>query len=172
MALDRAEFIEVLKDSYSAYYTIAEDAETDLPLSFRAIFRSLDEKYWLSKSIPIWNNEKGEFAYVFSASSMDEEMVRRCADFAWEDGLSRVRPHKEHQCTNVKVVLVCEALGDAAIKAVKGQNRTKAYKFGLHGYSNLMVGAVTLQDQKTVTNKAGHELVPYFRKLFASRGKA
>ena len=172
MTLDREQFIDVLKDSYSAYYTIVEDVATELPISFRADFNSLDKRYWLTKSIPIWNNEKNEFAYVFSAPELDAGTVERCVDYAWEDGIPRVRPHKEHQCTNVKVVLVTERLDEAAKKAVKKFNRSKSYHFGLHGYSNLLVGAVTLEDQKTVTNKAGYELVSYFRKLSAAREKA
>ena len=41
MAIDRATFLEIVKDAYSAYYTIlpAEEGEEELPLAFRAEYK-------------------------------------------------------------------------------------------------------------------------------------
>ena len=169
MAIERSVFLEVLKDSYGAYYNLAENVQTELPLVFRADYRARDERYWLTKSVQIWANEKNEYAYVFSAPAFTPETVARCIDYAWEDTLPRVKPHKEHQCTNAKVIFVADSLDRAAVKAVQGDNRSKSYKFGLHGYSNLLAAAVDLNEQKTYTNKAGYELAAYFKKLFAAR---
>ena len=112
MQIDRATFLEVLKDAYSAYYDLAEDAETELPLVFRADYKDLDEHYWFTKSAKVWVNEKNEHAYLFSAPSFDAESVRACVDFALADGLPRVKPHKNHQCTNIKVVFVADTADD------------------------------------------------------------
>jgi hypothetical protein len=171
MPIERSVFLEVLKDSYSAYYNVSEAEAPSLPLSFRADYHNRDERYLLTKSIKYWGNEKNEFAYVFSASAPDADLIARCIDYAWNDAMPRVKPHKEHQCTNVKVVFVADTLDEAAVKVLQKDNRTKNYKFGLHGYSNLLAGAVDLQQQKTYTNKAGYELASYFRKLFAAREK-
>ena len=169
MAISREVFLEVLKDSYSAYYSIVQNIETELPLAFRADYVARDERYWLTKSVKIWGNEKNEFAYVFSAPGFDPALIRRCVDWAWEDGIPRVRPHKEHQCTNVKVIFVADSLNEETKKTVKKQSRTKNYRFGLHGFSNLLTGAVALSDSGVATNREGHELSTYFRKLFAAR---
>ena len=169
MAISRDKFLEVLKDSYSAYYSITEDVETDLPLVFRADYGARDERYWLTKSVKIWGNEKNEFAYVFSAGSFSSELADRCMEWALADALPRVRPHAEHQCTNIKVIFVADTVDAETAKAVQKKSFTKSYKFGLHGYSNLLTGVTDLGTEKTVTNKAGHELVPYFKKLFAAR---
>ena len=75
--MDRAVFLEVLKDSYSAYYNIFPAEEGEAPLAFRAEYIRRDERYWLTKSIKIWANETNEFAYVFSAESYDVETVKR-----------------------------------------------------------------------------------------------
>ena len=169
MAIERPVMLEVLKDSYSAYYTIVEDVETDLPLAFRADYKARDEQYFFTKSAKIWGNEKNEYAYIFSAPSFDPATVKKCLDYAWEDMLPRVKPHKEHQCTNAKVVFVADTLDDDTVKTVRKDNRTKNYHFGLQGYSNMLAGAVDLSRQLTYTNKAGHELAAYFKKLFAAR---
>ena len=62
MAISREVFLEVLKDSYSAYYSIVQNIETELPLAFRADYVARDERYWLTKSVKIWGNEKNEYA--------------------------------------------------------------------------------------------------------------
>ena len=172
MAIPRLTFLDILKDSYSAYYSIHDNpAElgTDLPLAFRADYASRDERYWLTKSVKMWGNEKNEYAYVFAADSFSPELAEKCMEWAWEDGMPRVKPHGEHQCTNVKVIFIADSIGAETAKAVQKKSRTKSYKFGLHGYSNLLTGILDLGTEKTVTNKEGHELVPYFKKLFAAR---
>ena len=171
MSISRSDMLDILKDSYEAYYTIHEDAgmTVDLPLSFRADYGARDERYWLSKSVKIWAAEKNEYCYVFSAESFTPELAERCIDWAWEDGMPRVKPHSEHQCTNVKVVFVSDCVSEEVARVVKKKHATKSYRHGLEGYSNLLTGAVDLETGKTVTNREGHELVPYFKKLFAAR---
>jgi len=169
MAIPREQFLDILKDSFSAYYTIVENIDTDLPLAFRADYRLRDERYWLTKSVKIWGNEKNEYCYVFSAESFSPELADRCMNWAWEDGLPRVKPHAEHQCTNVKVIFIADSVSEETARTIKKKSATKNYKFGLHGYSNLLTGVTSLGTEKTVTNSAGHELVPYFKKLFAAR---
>ena len=90
-------------------------------------------------------------------------------EWAWQDGMPRVKPHGEHQCTNVKVIFVADTVSPETEAVIHKKSRTKSYKFGLHGYSNLLAGILNLGTEKTVTNKEGHELVPYFKKLFAAR---
>jgi hypothetical protein len=169
MAISREVFLEVLKDSYSAYYSIVQNIETELPLAFRADYVARDERYWLTKSVKIWGNEKNEYAYVFSAGSFSPELADRCMEWAIADALPRVRPHSEHQCTNIKVIFVADTVDTATAKTIQKKSFTKSYKFGLHGYSNLLAGVTDLGTEKTVTNREGHELVPYFKKLFAAR---
>lgn len=170
MALDRETFLAVLEDSYSAYYTIhPNEGMTELPLAFRADYFSRDEKFWFTKSVKIWANETNEFCYVFCAPRFDAETAARCLDFVIADAQPRVKPHKEHQYTNFKAVFVADSFDEAVKKAITKREYSKSYKFSLHGYSTLLTAAVDLSDESTATNKAGRELVKYFRKLFAAR---
>ncbi len=172
MPIPCSTFIDILKDSYSAYYSIHDnpvETATDLPLVFRADYAARDERYWLTKSVKYWVNEKNEYAYVFAADSFSPELAERCMEWAWNDGMPRVRPHGEHQCTNVKVIFIADSVDTDTAKAIKKKSLTKSYRHGLHGYSNLLAGITDLGTQKTVTNREGHELVPYFKKLFAAR---
>lgn len=167
--MDRAEFLEVLKDSYSAYYNIIPGGDDGSPLAFRADYFSRDERYWLTKNIKIWGNETNEFAYIFQAPAFDRAAVDECIARALDESLPRVKPHKEHQYTNVKVVFVADSLSRDTIDYIKKKKFSKSYKFSLHGYTELKAGAVDLAERTVYTNMAGHELDAYFRKLFAAR---
>ncbi len=170
MAIERDTFIEVLKDAYSAYYTIKPAEETDLPLSFRAEYAARDEQYFLSKSANIWGNEKNEYCYVFSALSFTAEEVKRCIDWALEDMLPKVKPHKEHQYTNAKLVFVADSFESDAIRAVQKAHFSKSYgPLSLHGYTELIAAAVDLSQSKAFANRAGNDLPKFFGKLFALR---
>jgi len=170
MAIDREAFLATLEDSFSAYYNIVpNEDETRLPLAFRADYYSRNEKYWLTKSVKIWGNETNEFAYIFAAPTFDAALVDDCIDYVLAEALPRVKPHKEHQYTNFKAIFIADSFDEAARKAVTRRSFSKSYHFSLHGYSTLLTAAVDLSEEKTVTNKAGYELVKYFRKLFGVR---
>ena len=169
MAITRDVFMEILKDSYSAYYTIEDLSHESLPLVFRADYKASDEHFWFTKTARVWVNEKNEYCYVFSAESFSPEEAEACMNWAWDDGMPRVQPHKNHQCTNVKLVFVADRVEEDTARAVRKMSRTKNYHHGLYGYSNLLTGLVDLSTEKTVTNREGHELVPFFKKLFAAR---
>ncbi len=174
MSIERGLFLEILKDAYSAYYTIApvEEGQEDLPLAFRAEYRSRDEKYFLVKSATIWGNEKIEYTYVFSAPAFSAELADRCAEFALGEMLPKVKPHKEHQYTNCKVILVADSLDEQTIRTVEKKRFSKSYgPLSTHGYSELIVAAVDLEKGKTWTNRAGYDLVKFFGKLFALRNE-
>lgn len=176
MSIDRLHFLETLEDSYSAYYDIHKGGESEsfgeLPLIMRADYYSRAERYWLSKKIPIWGNETNEFCYIFSAPAFDAQLAAKCIDLALADGLPRVKPHKEHQYTNIKVLLVADSFDEPTVRYVQGRKFSKNYKLSLHGFTMLKAAAVDLDKQRAFPNAAGHELSGYFKKLFAAEEKS
>lgn len=171
MAIERSLFLEIVKDAYSAYYSIVDDAQApDLPLAFRADYRSRDEQYFFVKSANIWGNEKNEYAYIFSAPEIDPATAQKCLDWALQDMLPRVKPHKEHQYTNCKAVFITDTLSGETAQTVKKSKFSKSYGFlSTQGYTELIAAAVDLSTEAVVTNRVGHGLEDFFRKLFALR---
>ena len=171
--MERGHFIEVLQDSYSAYYNIVTDLEDcGLPLAFRGDYFSRAERFWLSKKITVWANETNEYAYIFEADSFDVETADRCIEYAIADMLPKVKPHKEHQFTNVKVLLIADSVSPELVKYMKKKAFTKSYNHSFHGFTTLHAAAVDLSNEKCFPNKAGYELKKYFSKLFAAQHKA
>lgn len=174
MAIDRDVFLEIVKDAYSAYYTIlpAEEGEEDFPLAFRAEYNVRDEQYFFVKSANIWRNEKHEYCFVFSAPGFDPALAEKCISFSLEEMLPKVKPHKEHQYTNCKVIFIADALDDETIKTVRKSKFSKSYgPLSTHGYTELLCAAVDLTERKAYANRCGHDLEQFFGKLFALRSE-
>ena len=174
MAIDRGVFLEIVKDAYSAYYTIlpAEEVREELPLAFRAEYNVRDEQYFFVKSANIWKNEKHEYCFVFSAPSFDPALAEECIDFSLKEMLPKVKPHKEHQYTNCKVILIADSLEADAVKAVQKSKFSRSYgPLSTHGYTELLAAAVDLEKRKTYTNRMGSSLETFFGKLFALRSE-
>ena len=170
MAIERLSFVKVLEDSYTAYYNLnPNEGMTELPLVLRADYFSRNERYWLTKSIPIWGNETNEYLYLFSAERFDPDTVNKCIDYAIADMLPRVKPHKEHQYTNVKTVFVADGFDNETIKLIKRRKFSKSYKFSLYGYTALLTAAVDLSRGQAFTNPTGQGQQDFFKKLFSLR---
>lgn len=173
--MDRAEFLEIVKDAYSAYYTlfpVEGEEESGLPLSFRAEYNVRDEQYFFVKSANIWKNEKHEYCYVFSAPAFDAALAQACIDFSLREMLPKVKPHKEHQYTNCKVILIADSLNEETVKTVKKAKFSKSYgPLSTHGYTELLTAAVDLGVRKAYANRVGYDLEKFFGKLFALRSE-
>ncbi len=84
--------------------------------------------------------------------------------------LPRVKPHKEHQYTNCKVVFVVDVLDDEVRKTVQKSKFSKSYgPLSLYGYTELITAIVDVDGEKTFTNRVGRGLESFFSKLFALR---
>ena len=174
MAMDRADFLEIVKDAYSAYYTIlpAEEGEEELPLAFRAEYNVRDEQYFFVKSANIWKNEKHEYCFVYSAPSFDPALAERCIDFSLREMLPKVKPHKEHQYTNCKVILIADSFDGETIRTVRKKHFSKSYgPLSTHGYTELLTAAVDLRERKAYSNRVGRDLEEFFGNLFALRSE-
>ena len=169
MAIERERLLEILEDSYSAYYNIIkENLPKKYPLSFRAEYYKRGEGYFLSKSITIYANEENEYAYIYSAPILDLETVKACLDFSVKDTLPKIKPHKEHQYSNIKVVFVADQFGEGALEEIQNRKFQKTYHFSFWGYSTLLASAVITGTQEVFTNRAGQGEKKYFKKLFTA----
>ena len=81
-----------------------------------------------------------------------------------------MKPHKEHQYTNCKAVFITDTLSEETALTVKKSKFSKSYGFlSTQGYTELIAAAVDLSTEAVVTNRVGHGLEDFFRKLFALR---
>ena len=169
MAWDRAKLLEKLRESYEYYYDIEDgNADSGLPLLYTATFHVRSEGYVLIKKAKIWAAETNEYAYIFSVPVLDADTASRCMDFALEDGLPKIKPDPEHRESYIIALFVADVIEDEAAKIIRSRKFYKSFKLGLWGWSALRTAAVGLEKELIATNKAGSNLVSFFRKLLRS----
>lgn len=169
MAWERAGLLEKLRESYEYYYDITEgDAGTGLPLLYSAAFHVRSEGYVLIKKAKIWAAETNEYAYIFSVPVLDAKTASECIEFALKDGMPRVQPHPEHRESYIIALFVADVIDPEAQKIIRGAKLYKSFKLGLQGWVALKTAAVELEKELIETNKAGGNLVSFFRKLLRS----
>lgn len=171
LAKERAAFLEKLRSAYEYYYNVYDPepaGDEARPLVFRAEFHARDEGYVLTKKLKLWGAESNEYVYLFSTPHLDAETAARCLDFAQADGLPRVTPHPEHKDSYIIAVFVADVIDPEAQSLIRSRRYEKSYKFGLQGWCALRTAAVELEKELVVTNKAGGNLVKFFKKLLRS----
>lgn len=171
MPLERAAFLEKLKQSYEYYYDTEsfDVGENDaLPLVMSAESHIRDEGYVLSKKAKIWAAESNEYVYIFSTPSLSRETASRCMDYALADSETKIKPHSEHRNSFIIAVFVADRIDPDASREIRTRKFYKSYKMGFHGWSTLKTAAVETEKEMIVLNKAGSDLGKILKKLIRS----
>lgn len=158
------ETLEALLKSYRRYYDIkTEDAAQ--PFAAEAAFHTHDEQYFLVKSARLAEADSHEYVFFAAGDSMGETQVKEFADRAWEEGLSRVRPHHNHRSTDVVLILLAEHFDKEAKEYITDLKRSKSYCFSLQGFSDFYVVAMETSTGELSCNKRGRKLKELFRNI-------
>ncbi len=160
--MNPSEALEKLLPSYERYYNIKRDDVTS-PFKAEAEFHSHSEQYVLIKAAKIAEMDTNEFVYFATTDNLNLEQFIEYDRIAWEAGISKVNPVEGHRNSDVTLIILCNSIEEEAAKQLKKSKHSKSYKFGIRGYSNYSVVALSLNDGKTTCNRFGKN----FRKLVA-----
>ena len=151
------EALEKLLPSFRRYYNVKTE-DVAAPFAAEAIFQSHNEQYFLIKSARISEANSNEFAYFYTADSLNAEELKELDKCAWERGLKDVQPNYYHKSTDVALIIIAEKIDEDAKKLMKKLNRSKSYQFGLKGYSNYRLVALELSSGTVSHNRQGQNL--------------
>ena len=148
--------LERLLKSFRQYYDIkTEDILS--PFSAEAEFHSCETGYFLVKKAVISEAESNEYVFFYTAQELSAEDVSRLGQIAWDEGLKRINPHKDHKNSDVTVFFLAENVSDEAFKAVKKHKRYKSYNHSLHGFSHYKAVAFDTTTGDLAYNRMGAE---------------
>lgn len=163
---DRKTFEKSLLNTYSTWHDVfPQDGGDTIPLIAKAEFRSRNEKYVLVKQAKLWSAENYEYSYIFSAEKLTTSMVSECIDFALADGMPKIKPHSEHMCSYITVIILADQIENDAIQKVRKSRYTKNFHFSLHGWMALKVLAKDMGDGFLYTNREGRDLIELFKNV-------
>lgn len=150
------EALERLLKSFRQYYDIKRE-NVPAPFSAEAEFHSCEEGYFLVKKAVISEAESNEYIFFYAAESLSAQDVKRLDEIAWEEGMRRINPHKNHKNSDISVFFLAENISADAFKEVKKLKRYKSYNYSLHGYTHYKTVAFDTTTGALAYNRLGSE---------------
>lgn len=160
------EALEQLLPSYQRYYDVSRSQHGSFAATAR--FYSRGEQYLLIRAAKMWEMESSEFVYFLTADTLSAEQLNACIQEAWDDAMPQVQPGSTHRNSDVTVVILTRELSRDARKTLKRFHRSVSYRHGMHGWSNLRLGAIELSDGTVSTNRHGADLKKLLRNIHLS----
>lgn len=151
------EFLEKFLRSFEAYYNIKR-TDTEVPFTAEAEFHTHDEQYFLIKSATISEAESNEYVFFSTMEKLDTETLHELDKAAWETGLSRIRPHKNHRNSDITLYIIAEQITEEVFSILPKQRHYKSYYWGLQGWTNYRLVAIELTSGRSVYNRQGRDL--------------
>lgn len=148
--------------SYTRYYTIKKDNVTP-PFYCEAEFVSHTEQYVLVKAAHIADIDSNEFVYFHTSQSLSFNELQSCVETAWDNGISKVKPHSGHRNSDVTVVFFSDNIEDEVFSLIRKVKKYKSYKFSFWGYSHLRVVIKDVSSGKIASNYQGRDLKKLFK---------
>lgn len=165
--MNHSELIEKLLKAYEVYYNVNRETP-EAPFFAEAVFHSHDEQYFLIRSARISETETHEYVYFADTETLDAKQLQTLADTAWERGLSNVKPHKDHQSSDISLILLADQISEDVKKELPKLKKYKSYRFSLHGWSHFRLIALEVSTGKLIHNRQGESLKKLLGNIYST----
>ena len=158
MEMTLRERLEKLLNAYSHHYDIARDVEVDggrVPAS--AFYFMRDEHYLIRRDKKFYAIEQHDYTYFDVVENLDAETLEARIDLSRRAGLGQVKPHKEHMCSYVTLVILADAITPEAVKRIKRTRFRKNFLFSFHGWMEYRIAAMDCSAMRFYSNPAGRD---------------
>ena len=154
--MDKAQFLNMLLESYSHRYDISRDV-TAGGQTFPAVadYYLRDENYLLSRQHVLSTVESFEYVYFVLADHLDAATLSQQLRLTLELGKSRVRPSRTHMCSYVTLVVLADTIEPEAQRLLRRTRYRKNFRLALHGWMEYRVAAVEFSTASFFSNPPG-----------------
>ena len=173
MALSREECLQTLLNAYSHHYDIERDVTVGgSSFPAMAVFFLRDENYLITRKHVLNAVENHEYVYFYLTEHLDAETLREQINITREDGLGRIRPHKEHMSSLVTLVILADTIDEEAKKLIRKTRFQKYFRLALHGWMEYHIAAMETSTNSFLSNPAGKGAKKTLEQNLGSRGKS
>ena len=165
-------YLDQLLEAYSHYYNVERDVTVEggsYPAA--ATFFLRDENYLLSKKKVLSAFEQYDYTYFYLTEHLDAATLAQQIEISRNDGLGRIRPHKEHMSSMVSLVILADTIDPEAKELIKKTRFTKNFRLALHGWMEFHIAAMEISTNRFLSNPAGKGARKTLEQNFGSRGK-
>lgn len=159
-AMDTAmqERLEKLVNVYSHRYDIHRDLAVEGGSFPAAAFYFLrDENYLIRRDKVLNAVETHEYVYFYVTEHLDAAALQTQIDITMADGMSRIKPNKEHMSSFITLVILAETIDPEARVLLKKTRFRKYFRLALHGWMEYHIAAMETSTNSFLSNPAGKE---------------
>lgn len=170
MDMTLQERLDKLLDAYAYHYDVERDVTVDggwFPATAEFFLR--DENRLLTKEHIYYAMEQHEYVYFYVTEHLDAATLREQIALSQRVGLTRVRPHKEHMCSFVALVILADTIDPEAKAILKKTRLRKTFRLMLHGWMEYRIAAMECSTVSFLSNPAGKEARRTLENNFAKK---
>lgn len=154
--MDKREALEKLLDAYSHSYDLSREVEAEGTVyPAAAHFYLRDEHYLVRRDKKFYATEQHDYTYFYLADHLDAETLRQQIERSRAAGLKEIKPHKEHMCSYVTLVILADTIDPEAKKLIKRTRFQKNFRLALHGWMEYHIAAMECSTLSFLSNPAG-----------------
>lgn len=161
--MNAQEALDKLLKAYSVYYDV-ERKRPAPPFVAEAAFRSHERQYFLIRSARLSEAESNEYVFFALEEELTAPLLNALEGAAWNAGLSRVAPHKDHRNTDVTLIVLASRVAPDAFALVPKLKRYKSYLFGFQGWSHFRLAVIEADTGKLAVNAQGKTLRKFLKR--------
>ena len=172
MDLTLQERLDKLLEAYSHHYNVERDVEIEgghYPAA--ATFFMRDENYAFVKQAVISAYEQYDYTFFFLAEHLDAQTAKQQLDLALKAGMSRIKPHKEHNSSYVSLVMLANTIDEEAKTLIRKTRFQKNFRLALHGWMEYHITAMECSTNSFLSNPAGKGAKKTLESNFGSTAK-
>ena len=171
MEMTKQARLEKLLNAYSHHYDIEREVviEGDR-FPAMAIYYLRDENYLITKKHVLNAVENHEYVYFYLTDHLDAATLQQQIDLTRNDGLGRIKPHKEHMSSMVSLVILADTIDPEAKALIKKTRFRKNYRLALHGWMEYQIAAMEISTNSFLSNPAGKNAKKTLELNFTSKG--
>ena len=148
--------LDKLLDAYSHQYDIERNVEAaGCCYPATATYYLRDENYLISRQHVLSAVEQHEYLYFYLTDHLTVKELQAQIELSRQDGLSKVRPHKEHMFSNVGLVVLANTIDPEAQRLIRRTRFRKNYKLTFHGWTEYQLAAMEVSTNRFFSNPAG-----------------
>lgn len=140
--------------------------QNDYPLISRCDFFEHSQKYVISRKAELWSADREEFLYLFSMPELTMDLLKKCRDYVYNDGMDRMNVGPGHMYTYLTAIFLCDSCDADVIRTVKKTRIYKSFHFSLHGWMDYHNVVAVFDDSIIDSNFSGKSSAKFMKKIF------
>ena len=150
--------LEKLLNAYSHNYDLTSNGEEEgVVYPAMAHYYLRDEHYLIRRDKQFYATEQHDYTYFYLAGQLSAAQARELLDRTLKVGMAQIKPHKEHMCSYVTLVVLAETIDPEAQKLLKRTRFHKNFRLALHGWMEYHIAAMECSTGSFLSNPAGRE---------------